>query len=187
MTTRTKTVNVMPALPAVPYLHIVNIPLVPAEGGFLEANGTSHFGGCYYVGDTNADGACEAFISFDISGLSDTTIDSATLNFRDGAVWGDVSTMGSVGISSHYWGTSTPSLVTYSEDPFRMVGWGFGSPSFSISDEALKNALQDAINRRHSRFQLRLGWTHTSVVPNSQWDGWEWQQSGVNLNVNFYR
>ena len=184
--TKTKTVNVMPILLAVPILHNSSMPLVSSEGGFLEANGTTHFGGCYYVGDTNADGACKAFISFDISGLSGTTIDSALLNFGGGAVWGDTSTMGSVGIGSYYWGIGTPSVGTYNAAPLSMVGWGFGSPSFSINDNSLKSALQNAINCGQSRFQLRLDWTHTPVIVNAQWDGWEWQQPEVSLNVNYW-
>ena len=61
----------------------------------------------------------------------------------------------------------------------------FTVSTFSYSNAALKTALQNAINAGKPRFQLRIHFTGSVTDSDSQWDGWEYQQSNVKLSVTY--
>ena len=58
-----------------------------------------------------------------------------------------------------------------------------GSGNFICTDPKLKDELQNVINDGKTRFQIRVYFTGVQTDNNSDWDGWEYDQSSAVLNV----
>ena len=58
-----------------------------------------------------------------------------------------------------------------------------GTGNFICSHTKLKEELQKAINDGKTRFQIRIHFTGSLTDGSGDWDGWEYNQSEVTLNV----
>jgi hypothetical protein len=162
----------------------MNLPLVYSEGGYIERSGYINSGGCLYVGDSNNNRNCNGYLSFDISGIAGSSIQSASLTFNLSNTYGSPSPFfTNISIFALYWGAS-PLTGAVDDTPAFNVDY-LASPSFVSTSSLIASRLQDAINSGRNRFQLRIG-----VIPgwsdsNNAWDGWEYQQSNISLNINY--
>ena len=180
--TLTETVEVFPALP--PPVFNMNVSHVPAEGGYLEDGGVTNCSGCVYAGDTNNNEPCKGFMSYNISGLAGATITDAKLTFTLKKKWDDPSFYGDLYINTIYWGPTPIDQGLFGTSGTAIQGFSSsGSGSFTCIDSKLEEELQKAINDGKPRFQIRIHFAGTSTDSNSDWDGWEYDQSQVVLNV----
>jgi hypothetical protein len=188
--TKTKTVTVnIPTVGLDPSTGIItvqniNLSLVNSEGGYIERNGYINSGGCLYVGDSNNNRTCNGYLSFDISGIAGSSIQAASLTFNLNNTYGSPSPFfTNISVFALYWGAS-PLTLAVDDTPAANVDYS-ASPSFVSNSSLIAARLQDAINAGRDRFQLRIG-----VIPgwsdsNNAWDGWEYQQSNVTLNIDY--
>lgn len=178
---KTKTITVVSAPPVA-----IDLTKVAAEGGYVEKEGRINAGGCLYAGDTDANKSVYGFISFDISSLAGATIQSANTVFSLSQQWGNPSAVfGSLALNDYYWGTRAIQLSDAGASGNLMQTFALTASTFSCSNAALKTALQNAINSGRPRFQLRIHFTGFVTDSDSQWDGWEYQQSNVKLSVTY--
>lgn len=179
--TKTETITVYPAIVT------KDMPVVQSEGGYLEQGGiTNHI--VLYAGDSGSNKKCRGFISFDITGLAGATVNDATLKFNLKKKWGDPSFFGNLRIYALDWGENPIDQSIFWLGIFNVNVANFsssGSGNLTCSNTNLIDELQKAINDGKSRFQIRI---HFSGFPDldNAWDGWEYNQSGVNLNVVFW-
>jgi hypothetical protein len=178
--TMSKTVSVSPVA-----VLSMNVPKVTGEGGWLEQNGQTQLGGTIYTGDSNVNKACRGYISFDITGLAGAIINNATLTFNIKQKWGDPSVFTSMWVGVVEWGAHPIVLSDYD-----LAGIGVqsflttGDGNLTCNAGALKTQLQNAITAGKTRFQIRIHMA-SAGSNNNTWDGFEYNQSGVNLNVNY--
>jgi len=163
-----------------------NVPHVPSEGGHLEYGEDSpNTGGCLYTGDSDNNNSCEGYISYDITELAGATITDADLTFTLKKEFGDPSFYTDFCIDSLYWGP-TPiemNVSNYCGAVIQEVS-SSGSGSFTCATSELKEVLQKAVNDGKTRFQIRIYFTGSSYTDNNNdWDGWEYDQAGIVLNV----
>jgi len=178
---KSKTVSV--GLP--PTLNM-NVPRVIAEGGYIENGGITNAGGCLYAGDSNNNKNCRGYISFDITGLAGATINSINLTFSIKQKWGNPSFFGPFYINVLEWGAHPIVQADYSLIGLPITHYNSdGDGNLVCNVDLLKTQLQNAINNGKTRFQIRILSTGSSTNNNNQWDGWEYDQSGVNLNVTY--
>jgi hypothetical protein len=180
-TTKSKTVSVN--LPAALNMTVTKIT---SEGGWLEQNGLIHNSGeSFYAGDSDLNKACRAYISFDITELTGATINSAAITGIIKTKWGDPSVLDKMWIGIVDWGAHPIILQDFdlTGTPIQSLSTA-GDGNFTCNIDALKTQLQNAISGGKTRFQVRI---HMSVPNNSNnaWDGFEYKQSGVNLDVSY--
>ena len=161
----------------------INVPVINSEGGYVEYNNYINYGGCLYAGDSNTDRPCKGFISFDITGLSGATINSAYMTFNIKSVYGSGG-LGSLCVGTHNWGTNPIYNSLYDDGYATGLGY-YETPSFTISNVLLKNALQGNILYHMPRFQVVIAFTGGGSDVNGAWDGWEYRQSDITLTVNY--
>ncbi len=177
--TLTETVEVTP-----PPVFNMNISHVSSEGGYLEKNGATNVGGCVYAGDSNNDKACVGYMSYDITGLAGTTVTDAELTFTLKQEWGDPSFYIYLYIGSLFWGENPIYQGLSSIPSIGIQGFSSsGSGSFTCMASKLKEELQKAINDGKTRFQIRVYFTGIQTDNDGAWDGWDYDQSGIVLNV----
>jgi len=165
----------------------LNLPRKEGEGGYIEFGGGTYAGGNIYAGDTGNNKPCSGFISFDISGLSGSTVESASLIFSDVTVLGDplFSPYRMLNINVLDWGAEP-----ITQNDFKLVGIfvaSYDSPNITCNVSKLKEELQKAINGGKSRFQIRIHFSGPYTDYDSQDDGWRYSQSNINLNVTVTR
>ncbi len=177
----TATVEYMPP----PVLINENVPHVPSEGGYIEGLSVNT-SGCIYAGDSDNNNSCEGYMSYDITEFAGVTITDADLAFTLKKEFGDPSFYDSFDIGTIvYWGPNPISmgLVNASSSSIQEFS-SSGSGSFTCTASKLKEALQKAIDDGKTRFQIRIYFSGPSCTDdNNDWDGWEYDQSGVVLNV----
>jgi len=161
----------------------INMPVVNAEGGYIEQSGYINYGGCLFAGDSNNNRGCQGYISYDISGLSGATINSANMTFNIQSVYGSGG-LGSLCAGTLNWGTNPISSSLYGIGYIIGLG-GYTTPSFTISGDALKNALQNSITAHQPRFQVVIWFSGGGSDGNGAWDGWEYRQSDITLTVSY--
>jgi hypothetical protein len=133
------------------------VPVAGESGTICSDNGINPD---YTAGESNTDvtRACEAFLSFDISGIPDkSSITEVKINFKDYTITGNP--FGSLGVLNgyvtNYGSTLEPTDFVTGFPSGNIVDWGSVSPlnTIEVSPE-LKTALQSKIGS--NRFQLRL-------------------------------
>ncbi len=179
--TNSKTVNV-----SMPAALNMTVPKITGEGGWLEQNGTIHNSGAsFYTGDSDLNKGCRAYISFDITGLAGATINDAAITGIIKTKWGNPSVLGSMWVGVVDWGAHPIVLSDFdlAGTPVQSLSTA-GDGNFTCNAAALKTQLQSAITAGKSRFQIRL---HMEALSNSNnaWDGFEYNQSALNLAVNY--
>ena len=164
----------------------LDVPKIVAEGGHIEYGGNINAGDGLYAGDSLANRPCSGYISFDITSLAGANIQSASVVFTLSDKHGDPSFFDALVLSEYYWGDRVikPSDAVTSGNILQ--NFSVSDSTFSCSNDALKNALQDAIKAKRLRFQLRINFIGSSVSDgDSQLDGWVYQQSNVKLSITY--
>jgi hypothetical protein len=171
----------------------LNVPKVTTEGGYIEQNGKINSGGGLFAGDSAAgsgytgDRPVKGYVSFDITGLSEKTIDKATLTLNINTIYGTPDpAFGGIWVGVVDWGAEALVLSDFGLPQvgiqlFNMAGDG----SITCDTATLKTQLQNAINDGKSRFQIRISCPGTISI-NNTWDGWSYLQAGVNLNIDYH-
>ncbi|MEI7616574.1 MAG: hypothetical protein WCJ54_07660 [Actinomycetota bacterium] len=180
ITVRTKDVTVVP-------LSLINlsVPAVYSEGGYIENGGITNAGGCVFAGDTGANKYARGYMSYNITSLAGTTIDTATFTFILKQVYGNP--------TEHAGSTMSLQIVDYGGSPISQASllltgipiYNAAAPIFSFSGPALKTQLQNAINAGKQRFQLCVAFTAPNFDSDGVWDGWEYDQTGITLNIKY--
>jgi hypothetical protein len=159
-----------------------NLEKKTVEGGYLEFGGQTFSGGNLYAGDSENNKPCVGFISFDISGLGGRSVEAATLTFGGATIHGDpLSYLDAFWINIVEWGSEP-----ITQNDFNLIGiavQSFTAPGITCNASSLRSGLQNAINSGKSRFQIRVHFSGPYTNNDSIKDGWEYSQSGVNLNV----
>ena len=180
ITVRTKDVTVV-------LLSLINlsVPAVYSEGGYIENGGITNAGGCVFAGDTGANKYARGYMSYNITSLAGATIDTATFTFILKQVYGNP--------TEHAGSTMSLQIVDYGASPISQASlllpgtpiYNAAAPIFSFSGPALKTQLQSAINAGKQRFQLCVGFTAPNFDSDGVWDGWEYDQTGITLNIKY--
>ncbi|MCL4384894.1 MAG: PKD domain-containing protein [Actinobacteria bacterium] len=181
ITVKTKNVNVV-----LLSLITLKVPAVYSEGGYIEHGGITNAGGCVYAGDSGANNYCYGFMSYDISSLAGATIDWASVTFLLKKTYGNP--------TEHAGSLMVVEVVNYGPTPisqslFSISGipiYSAAAPSFSYYGDALKTQIQNAINSGKQRFQLLVGFTSPNNDGDGVWDGWEYDQTGITLNIKYW-
>ncbi|MES0341452.1 MAG: putative Ig domain-containing protein [Candidatus Humimicrobiaceae bacterium] len=179
--TLTETVEVTAMLG--PPIAAMDVPIVISEGGFIDGNGVYGTGENNFVGDSSTNVAYRGFISFDITGLSGASIDSATLTFDTYTSLGDPIAFTPLWISSVNWepGPIVPADFNLSGDLIQ----SFSTPGFTCNVSNLTLYLQNAINGGRDRFQIMLFFTGMMSDSDGSFDIWGYRDNTVNLNVTY--
>jgi len=178
--TKTETVTVL--------LNIIsaNLPLVVAEGGYLEQGGITGAGSYLYAGDTFHKKPCKGFASFNITGISGAEIQSATLTFNITHVYNDPSFYGDLYINVLDWGAEPIIQADFGTIGIPVEGFSSsGDGNITCGANKLKEELQKAINDGKSRFQVRIHFTGPFSDNDNETDGWKYDQSDVNLHIEY--
>ena len=164
----------------------LDVPKVIAEGGYIAQDGTPiNAGGCLYAGDNDTNEFIVGFISFDITGLANATIQNSSLTFNVKQKLGNPSFYAAIYISDLFWGAvpiSVNSIIVgnYIES--------VGLPSdgiFTIDNAALRTALQASIDAGRPRFQIAVSLFGGTSDNDNSWDGFEWDQGGITLSITY--
>jgi len=178
--TKTETVTVL--------LNIIsaNLPLVVAEGGYIEQSGITGAGSYLYAGDTAAKRPCKGFASFNITGISGAEIQSATLTFNITHKYGDPSFYGDLYINVVDWGAESITQADFGTTGIPVEGFSSsGDGNITCTANKLKEELQKAIDDGKSRFQIRIHFTGILSDNDIEIDGWKYNQSSVNLHIDY--
>jgi len=167
---------------------LVSVPQVADEGGHVGDGVIDNSGGCLFAGDSNDDdGGFEelirGFISFDISSLSDAKIREATLTFNHKNIFGDPSGFGDLSVIIADWGENTITPADFGIGG-ELIG-EFSDPDFSISGNDLVEKLQDAVDAGKTRIQFVILFILMGTDGQDDWDGWEYDQSDVTLDISY--
>lgn len=160
----------------------IDLPKIVDEGGWLEESGLINPGELACIGDIPGGDSCRGFVSFDITGISEVIVKSATLTLSPRMEFGDISFFDLIRIDSLEWGENEIDFSLF--DIAGEFIQGFGSPDITCSIEELKTELQGAVNDGRTRFQIRIYCTPRSNgdgIP----DGWDYNQSDINLNIDY--
>jgi hypothetical protein len=166
-------------------IHTVNLKLnkIESEGGFIEQGGAVFAGGNLYAGDSKNNKGCTGMVSFDISGLAGTVVKSAEASFLISQAWGNPLDFAQyLSLTSYYWG---PRPIQNGDDiESGDILQTFEPATFACFNEELRGALQNAIDEGRLRFQMRIHFAGgPSTNNNNNWDGWEYPQNNIKLNV----
>jgi hypothetical protein len=162
------------------------VPRIPAEGGYVAQGGVPiNVGGCLYAGDSTTNKYVCGYISYDISGLTGAIIQNASLTFTIKTKWGDPSFFASFCVYDTYWGTNQISGDTISIGGTAIQYINTINGNFIVNNATLKNQLQGAISAGHPRFQLGVAPQGSLTDGDGAWDGFDWDQSGVVLNITY--
>jgi len=163
------------------------VPRKEDEGGYVEFGGTTYNSGNVYAGDSENNKPCMGFISFDISGLSGSIVESASLTFSGAIVSGDplFLTYRILYINVLDWGARPITQNDFMLDGILVAS--YNSPNITCNVSKLKEELQKAINEGKSRFQIRIHFSGPYTDNDNKDDGWKYSQSNVNLNVTITR
>lgn len=160
----------------------LTVPRKEGEGGYIEYGEATYNGGSIYAGDSDNNKPCSGFVSFDISGLKGSTVQSAALTLAGAAIKGDpLSFFTMLNINVLSWGERPIKQDDFKTDGIFIAG--YNSPGISCNVSKLKEELQKAINEGKSRFQIRIHFSGPYTNNNDNSDGWRYTQANVNLNV----
>ncbi len=160
----------------------MDLPVKESEGGYIEYGGVTSSGGDIYAGDSKNNKPCNGFISFDLSGLSGKTIESATLTFSDASVSGDpLGFLDILWINVLDWGAEPIDQSDFSLSGILIAS--YDTPNITCNVSKLKEELQKAINADKSRFQIRIHFGGAYTDNDNNGDGWGYSQSKINLNI----
>jgi hypothetical protein len=160
----------------------ITVPKKAGEGGYIEYGGGTYIGADIYAGDSDGNMPCGGFISFDISGLGGSIVESASLTLSGASISGDpLEFLKMLNINVLDWGAEP---ITQSD--FESVGIfvaSYNSPGITCNVSKLKEELQRAINEGKSRFQIRIRFGGPYTDGDGQADGWGYSQTSVVLNT----
>jgi hypothetical protein len=172
-----------------PSVITMDVPKIAAEGGHMEKGGAVNVGDALYAGDSLANKPCFGFISFDITSLigkpHPANIQSASVVFSLSDQHGDPSFFASLALSEYYWGDRAIKSSDAEAAGNILQTFLLSDSTFSCSNAALKDALQNAINAERPRFQLRIYFIGITSDEDSQLDGWVYQQNNVKLSTTY--
>jgi len=164
----------------------ITIPKEAGEGGYIEFEGGTHIGSDIYAGDSDNNKPCSGFISFDISGLGGSIVESASLTFSSASVFGDpLEFLKKLNINVLEWGAEPIAQSDFELDGFLIAS--YDSPNITCNSSGLKEKLQEAINGGKSRFQIRIHFSGLYTDDDDQADGWKYSQANVVLNTTVVR
>jgi len=164
----------------------LNVPRKESEGGYIEYGGVTSNGGNIYAGDSSNNKPCSGFISFDISELKGSTVQSASLTFSNASVQGSpLSFLKMLNINILEWGARPITQNDFKLDGIFVAS--YDTPNITCNVSKLKEELQKAVNAGNSRFQIRIHFSGPYTDNDGQDDGWKYSQNNVNLNVTIIR
>jgi len=128
---------------------------IPSEGGYVDDSGST--GSTPRVGDDENNRARQGFISFDISGIPQgSKVVSAALDVSSGQRTGQpFEQLGAMRVYAHQYGRLSASDFSKTLPSSYLVKYE-NRPVGSFTSTALFAALQDAIDKGESRFQIRI-------------------------------
>jgi len=159
----------------------VDLSIVSTEGGDICNKPSSYTGLIHRVGDCLNNYTYKGCISFDITGLSGATVNSAKLTVSSNNQQGDLSNFKPLSILSVNWGVGQPS-------DFNMTGVIIGEANyhnFIVASSLLKNEIQSAINNGEQRFQIMLFFSGMSTDNDNNFDMWIYNDSDIVLSINY--
>ena len=159
----------------------VNLSIVSTEGGDICNKPSSYTGLIHRVGDCLNNYTYKGCISFDITGLSGATVNSAKLTVSSNNQQGDLSNFKPLSILSVNWGVGQPS-------DFNMPGVIIGEANyhnFIVASSLLKNEIQSAINNGEQRFQIMLFFSGMATDNDNNFDMWIYNDSDIVLSINY--
>jgi len=162
----------------------MNVPIAPGEGGWMLSTGDFGLSDwSYTIGDSVFNNTYKGFISFDITGLAGSTIESAALTFELSVANGDPSSFVPVWVSSAYWGSEPIESGDYNitNDPIK----NFSTSNFTCYDSKLKTYLQNAITDGNERFQIIIFFTGKATDNDNTIDIWTYNKNTVDLDVTY--
>jgi len=164
----------------------ITIPKKAGEGGYIEFGGGTHIGSDIYAGDSDNNKPCSGFISFDISDLGGSIVESASLTFSGASVFGDpLEFLKKLNINVLEWGAEPITQSDFELDGFLIAS--YDSPNITCNASGLKGKLQEAINGGKSRFQIRIHFSGLYTDDDDQADGWKYSQASVVLSATVVR
>jgi len=169
-----------PETPATP--KDINISKKEGEGGYIEYGGVNSIGGNIYAGDSTGNKPCGGFISFDISNLGGSTVESASLTFSNAQVSGDpMAFKDALIINVLDWGAEPITQGDFELEGIRIASYTSSGITCNVSK--LKEELQKAIDGGKSRFQIRIHFSGPYTDDDGQADGWEYSQGNIGLKA----
>jgi hypothetical protein len=164
----------------------ITVPRKTGEGGYVEYGGGTYIGGYIYAGDSDGNKPCSGFISFDISDLGGSMVESASLTFSGASISGDpMEFLKKLNINVLDWGAEPITQSDFELDGYLIAS--YDSPNITCNASGLKGKLQEAINGGKSRFQIRVHFSGPYTDDDSQDDGWRYSQASVALNATVVR
>jgi len=164
----------------------ISIPKKEGEGGYIEFGGGTYIGGDLYAGDSDGNKPCSGFISFDISNLGGSIVESASLTFGGASEFGDpLSFFKKLNINILDWGAEPITQSDFELDGVLVAS--YDSPNITCNASRLKEKLQEAINGGKSRLQIRIHFSGPYTDNDSQADGWRYSQGSVSLKATVVR
>jgi hypothetical protein len=137
-----------------------------------------------YVGDTENNNHCKGFISYNLSPLLGTTVNSAVFKISPFVEQGNPSSFYPISFYAAEWG-QRPILSS----DFNLSGTLFhqsNTKDINCNSIDLKNELQSAINNGKSRFQIIFYFTGVESDNDNEWDGWTYSaQANGQLTINY--
>jgi hypothetical protein len=165
-----------------------DMPIITSQSGYISSNGSIVLiPGPVYAGDSNTNLACQGFFCFDISSLAGKTVQNATMQFTIKTKWGDPGPVFSdLALTRVDWGSGAPNAADYglSGDMIITVSDN-GTGTFITFAPNIKTFLQENINDGKSRFKLRIHFIGAATDNDNNWDGWEYDPSGIKLTVSY--
>jgi len=166
-----------------PSITTINVPFVnTAESGYIEEGVMVRNTSSIFAGDTLDNNMVRGFISYDITGLANTTVLAAWLSFEPSFIAG-TPFFSDLWVGAVEWGHGSLIVSDYS-----LAGVGiesFNTPDFVCSSEKLKTELQKAIDNGRTRFQVRIHFVKTTSDGNSFQDGWGYEKDEIKFEVTY--
>ncbi len=159
------------------------MPVVPLECADI-SGGNVFVYSAIYVGDNEFDNEIRGFISFDISKLLGTTIESAKISGKSSIISGTpFKTYGPLIIKAVYWGPRQVTPGDFNLDGVEIVN--LLAANFGKSPGVLKNDLQNVVNSNINRYQLCLYFEMSQTDGDGKADYVLYDLSDISLNVTY--
>lgn len=173
------TITVNPAGPAA----IIRNSMGGTESGTVYASGSSPVHGTMLAGDTSGNVIMRAFMSFDISDISNKTIVSASLDLTGCTVLHDPFSAHPAGLDG-IWVGDVQYTLPLDQSDYGITGTGIvllsAKPTSTID---VKANVQNRVNQSKSRFQIRLHPNYANSNGDNQSDYISCGSGGPKLNV----
>jgi hypothetical protein len=152
---------------------------IGTKSGFVDSAGTVSVTGAVNAGDLDSGIYQRGFVIFDISGLEGKTVISAKLIYSYDLLGSPFTGLGNLIVGRCNYDPLDTSDLDVS---FLQIASFSGAPSTSISNDALKNLLQDVIDLHADSFQLVVRFSNTT---NSDLQSDQFRSSGWKLEVTY--